>query len=196
MARELAEQLLVLAQRLQDPVYLIELPGTGEYALLAGRVCPARVYLERLPSTTSSSTALWHSCMGRIRRSFASPMRPGRCGCLAIRTRPAGEAPRRSRWPRSLSHSPSLAVALPWASYLHQSCREVLLVQERAEALMGLAAEQGFQWWLAVGTIRRDCIGRAGETGRRRDGPAAPGAGRLLDHRGRAGTDVLACPPG
>src|SRR4029450_14123461 len=30
------------------------------------------------------------------------------------------------------------------------------MVQERAEALMGLAAEQGFQWWLAVGTTFRD----------------------------------------
>ena len=99
---------------------------------------------------------------------------------------------------QELSHSPSLAVALPWASYLHQACREVPLVQERAEALMGLAAEQdfsgGWQWELFSG-LR---IGRAGETGRRRDGPAAPGAGRLLDHRvdHRGRSDVLACPPG
>jgi adenylate cyclase len=57
---------------------------------------------------------------------------------------------------QGLSHSPSLAVALVWAAYLHQSCRDVPRVQERAEALMGLAAEQGFQYWLAVGTIFRD----------------------------------------
>jgi predicted ATPase len=30
------------------------------------------------------------------------------------------------------------------------------MVQERAEALMGLAAEQGFQFWVAAGTMRRD----------------------------------------
>ena len=57
---------------------------------------------------------------------------------------------------QELSHSPSLAVALVWATHLHQSYRDVLMVQERAEALMGLAAEQGFQLWVAVGTTRRD----------------------------------------
>jgi hypothetical protein len=57
---------------------------------------------------------------------------------------------------QELSHSPSLAVSLPWAAYLHQSCQEVLMVQERAEALMGLAAEQGFSYWLVVGTFFRD----------------------------------------
>src|SRR4029450_13873520 len=60
------------------------------------------------------------------------------------------------RLAQELSHSPSLAIALPWAAFLHQSCREVPMVQERAEALMALAAEQGFQLWLAVGTTRRD----------------------------------------
>jgi predicted ATPase len=57
---------------------------------------------------------------------------------------------------QELSHSPTLAVALVWVTFLHQCCREVPLVQERAEAIMGLAAEQGFQFWLAVGTARRD----------------------------------------
>ena len=57
---------------------------------------------------------------------------------------------------QELSHSPSLAVALAWTTLLHQSCRDVPMVQEYAEALMGLAAEQGFSLWLAVGTIRRD----------------------------------------
>ena len=51
-----------------------------------------------------------------------------------------------------------------WATYLHQSCRDVPRVQERAEALMGLAAEQGFPYWLAVGTIFAGLgLGPAGE---------------------------------
>jgi predicted ATPase len=56
---------------------------------------------------------------------------------------------------QELSHSPSLANALTWTTYLHQSCREVPMVQERAEALIGLAVEQGFPYWLALGTILR-----------------------------------------
>jgi adenylate cyclase len=80
---------------------------------------------------------------------------------------------------QELSHSPSLANALTWATLLHQSCREVLMVQERAEALIRLAAEQGFQLWLAVGTARRDWAlvqqGRqsAEEMARLHQGPAA-----------------------
>src|SRR5262245_57096880 len=71
------------------------------------------------------------------------------------------------------------------------------MVQERAEALLRLAAEQGFSLWLAVGNIRRDwALVQQGETERRGSGPAAPGAGRLLGFRGRAGTGVLACPLG
>jgi predicted ATPase len=54
-----------------------------------------------------------------------------------------------------LSHSHSLAVALTWRAYLYQSCQELSMVQEHAEALTRLAAEQGFPYWLALGTILR-----------------------------------------
>jgi predicted ATPase len=48
VARELAEQLLVLAQRLQDPVYLIEAyRALGSTLFWLGEFAPARVYLEQ-----------------------------------------------------------------------------------------------------------------------------------------------------
>jgi predicted ATPase len=52
-----------------------------------------------------------------------------------------------------MSHFHSLALALTWAIYLHQARGELHAVQERVEALGALAAEQGFPYWLALGTI-------------------------------------------
>jgi len=52
-----------------------------------------------------------------------------------------------------MSHFHSLALALTWAIYLHQARGELQTVQERVEALVALAAEQRFPYWLALGTI-------------------------------------------
>ena len=52
-----------------------------------------------------------------------------------------------------MSHFHSLALALTWAIYLHQARGELQAVQERVEALVTLAAEQRFPYWLALGTI-------------------------------------------
>src|SRR5262249_32091689 len=46
----------------------------------------------------------------------------------------------------------SLAYALGDAAWLHALRREGPLARERAEALITLATEQGFPWWLAWGT--------------------------------------------
>jgi TOMM system kinase/cyclase fusion protein len=158
VARELAEQLLVLAQRLQDPMHLIEAyRALGNTLFWLGEFAPARVYLEQ-------AIALYDVQQHRS-LAFLYGTDPA-VVCLSYAARALwllgypDQARRRSAealtLAQELSHSPSLAVSLPWAAYLHQSCREVLMVQERAEALMGLAAEQGFQWWLAMGTFFRD----------------------------------------
>ena len=158
VAHELAEQLLVLAQRLQDPVYLIEAyRALGNTLFWLGEFAPARVYLEQAIALYDvqqhrSLAFLYGTDPAVICLSYAA-------WALWLLGYP-DQARRRSAealtLAQELSHSPSLAVALVWATYLHQSCRDVLMVQERAEALMGLAAEQGFQLWLAVGTTRRD----------------------------------------
>src|SRR5262249_55262920 len=47
----------------------------------------------------------------------------------------------------------SLGYALCWAAVFHQFRREVRAVQERAEAAMSLAMEQGFLLWVAYSSI-------------------------------------------
>ena len=155
---ELAEQLLVLAQRLQDPVHLIEAyRALGNTLFWLGEFAPARGYLEQAIALYDfqqhrSLAFLYGTDPAVVCLSYAA-------WALWLLGYP-DQARRRSAealtLAQELSHSPSLAVALAWAASLHQSCREVLMVQERAEALMALATEQGFQWWLAVGTARRD----------------------------------------
>jgi adenylate cyclase len=158
VVRELAEQLLVLAQRLQDPVHLIEAHrALGNTLFWLGEFAPARGHLEQGIALYDfqqhrSLAFLYGTDPAVICLSYAAT-------ALWLLGYP-DQARRRSAealtLAQELSHSPSLAVALVWAATLHQSCRDVPLVQERAEALMGLAAEQGFQFWLAVGTVQRD----------------------------------------
>jgi predicted ATPase len=58
-------------------------------------------------------------------------------------------------WAREWAYPMGLAAALPFAAFLHQYRREVLLVQERAETAMTLSREQGFVYTLAQSTILR-----------------------------------------
>jgi predicted ATPase len=56
---------------------------------------------------------------------------------------------------QELNHPFSLALALVHAALVHHFRREAQAVQERTEALMTLSNEQGFQHWLAYGSILR-----------------------------------------
>src|SRR5262249_42936600 len=56
---------------------------------------------------------------------------------------------------QELSHPLSLAVALFYSAWLYQSYGEVHVAQERAEAEIALCTEQGFAYWLPLGTILR-----------------------------------------
>ena len=56
---------------------------------------------------------------------------------------------------RDLSHPFSLAFALTYAAVLYYFRREGKPTQEWAEATIALASEQGFPFWLAMGTMLR-----------------------------------------
>src|SRR5262249_13066004 len=56
---------------------------------------------------------------------------------------------------QELSHPYSVAQALFFAAELHHLRQEAQAVRERAEAVITLAAEQGFPFWLAQGTSLR-----------------------------------------
>jgi predicted ATPase len=71
---------------------------------------------------------------------------------------------------QELSHPYSLGSALGFAAMLAQCRREAHATQEHADAMVALAAEQGFVQWLAMSTV---CRGWAlAAQGRREDGAA------------------------
>src|SRR5262249_32155974 len=56
---------------------------------------------------------------------------------------------------QQIAHPFSLGYALNWAAMCHQFRREVHATQERAEAVIRLAMDQGFPLWMAFGAILR-----------------------------------------
>jgi predicted ATPase len=69
---------------------------------------------------------------------------------------------------RELWHPFSLAPVLDHAAWLHQYRREGRLTQEQAEAAIALSTEQGFPFFLALGTLMRGWA--LAEQGRRTEG--------------------------
>src|SRR5262249_17772205 len=150
--RELAEQLLILAQRDQDQTLLVQAYlALGATLYMLGELVPAHEYLEqslalcdsqkhRLPaslhlgdvgvaSLSYAAWVLWH--LGypdqALQRSHEA---------LALA--------------QELARPVTLAFALGSAALFHQLHREVEVVKERAEAVIALSSEQGFPHWLAL----------------------------------------------
>jgi class 3 adenylate cyclase/predicted ATPase len=157
-ARELGEQMLRLAQSVQDPVLLLgahyaletSLCFLGEFALARAHVeqgvtlyDPQQhhsytfVYGGQAPGIlclSNGAYVLW--LLGypdqALKRSYEA---------LALA--------------QGLSHPPSLAFALIGADVLHNFRREGQVAQERAEAAIALANEQGFPFPLTSGFVHR-----------------------------------------
>jgi DNA-binding winged helix-turn-helix (wHTH) protein/predicted ATPase len=153
MARELAEQCLLLAQHLQDVRLLQEAHMVlGSTLLHLGEHVSARTYLEQ-------GIALYDSQQCRI-LAFSRGTDPG-VGCLSRVAWTlwmlgyAEQAEARSRealaLAQDMSHAYSLAFALHFAGLLHQCRREVQIVRERAEAEIALSTAHGFVEWLEGG---------------------------------------------
>jgi len=154
-AREFAEQGLSLAQSVHDPIYLMwahRMQGDLLYRL--GEFALAREHLEQ-------GIALYNS---QERRSYGVLDDPA-VYCLSFAAYTlwflgyADQALQRSHealsLARELSHPHSLAFALCFAAMVHQHRREGQAAQERAEAAIRLATEQGFPHWVASGTALR-----------------------------------------
>jgi predicted ATPase len=157
-ARMLGERLLSLAQQVHDTALLLEahhalwptLSSTGEFAA-------ARAHLEQ-------GRALYGPQQHRSHALLYGGHDPGVC-CLShaawslwILGYPdqALQSMREAlTLAYELAHPYSLAVALRFATALHQSRRKQQAVRERAAALMALATEQGFAQELARAIILR-----------------------------------------
>jgi class 3 adenylate cyclase/predicted ATPase len=172
-ARELGEQILSIAQSVQDPALLVE----GHHALW-----PALFHLGELPLARThleQGIALYDSQQHGSLAFLYGGHDPGVC-CRGVGASALwlcgypDQALTRSQealtLAQGLSHPLSLAVALHFAAYLHLFRREGQAAQERAEALITLSREQGFALPLAWGTIYRS--GALAEQGQLEEGIA------------------------
>jgi predicted ATPase/class 3 adenylate cyclase len=154
-ALELAQEFLTLAQRVQDPLRLRGAHWLLGGALLElGELAPARAHEEAGLALHAShrdrSRALLYrqggevSCLRRLARILWLLGYPDQA-LSSIHT-----ALTRAQ---ELARPFSLAEAFYHAACLHQLRREVFQTQERAEAAMALARDQGFPSWLLYSTI-------------------------------------------
>jgi class 3 adenylate cyclase/tetratricopeptide (TPR) repeat protein len=153
--RELGEQCLTLAQRLQDPTLLLWGHGVlGITLWQLGEFAPATAHLAQgiaLYDAQQHYPLYVGTDPGVLLFSYA-----------AITLWPLGypdQALQRSRESLTLahqrSHAFSLVQALNYAALLHQYRREVDAARTHAEAALDLSHAQGFTQRLAVGMIHR-----------------------------------------
>ncbi len=172
-ARDLAEQLLHLAQNVQDPALLLEVQLVlGATLFFLGEFAPARAHLDQ-------GMTLYDP---RKHRSLVLPYSVADPGvvCLSYAAWTLwhlgypDQAMKKSHealtLARELSHPFSLAFAMDFAAWLHQYRREGQAAKEQAEAAMTLSTEHGFPHWVAMGTILRG--GALAEQGQGEEGIA------------------------
>jgi len=157
-AHELGEQMLRLAQRVQDPAFLVGAHyAQGGSLFYLGEVAPAREHYEQVitlsdPQQHRSYALLYGIDLGVVSRGMVAAW------VLWVLGYP-DQALERMRdaftLAQELSHPRSVALALDLAAVLHLYRREGQLAQERAEAAITLSTEQGFPFWVAWGTMLR-----------------------------------------
>jgi class 3 adenylate cyclase/predicted ATPase len=156
-AQELGEQLLSLAQRAQDTTLLVEgHRALGDTLFYLGELVPAHAHFEQ--AMTFYDHQQHHSYVVLYGQDPAVACLSYTALALWLLGYPDRARERSSAaltLAQELSHPYSQALALNLAATLHQYCREGLVVQEGAEAVIALSSEQGFLFRVAWGTLLR-----------------------------------------
>jgi predicted ATPase len=153
--RELSEQLMRLAQSVQDP-YLLSVAhmALGCTLSLLGELTSARPLLEQAivlydpqkhPRPTVNTADPRVDCL-----SYLAGWTLWQLGYPDQALQRSHEAVALAE---GLSHPFSLAYALGGAAVFHLLRREEQLARKRAEEVITLSTEQGFPYWLAFGTM-------------------------------------------
>jgi predicted ATPase len=156
-AQALGEQLLSLAQQVQDSAMLVAAHrAVGATLFWLGAVASAHTHLAQGITLYDlqqhrASAFLYGEDTGVFCRSYAT-MTLWLLGYLDQGLTRSQEAVTLAQ---QIAHPFSLDYALCWAAVFHQCRREGRATQERAEAAMSLAMEQGFPLLVAVGSTMR-----------------------------------------
>jgi predicted ATPase len=157
LAHALGEQLLTLAQQVQDSAMLLAAHrALGATLFLLGAVASAYTNFAQGialydPQQHRASVFLHGQDSGVLCRSQAA----WALWSLGYPAQGLARSQEAVTLAQHSGHPFSLGFAWCWAGVFHQWRREVRAVQERAEAACRLAMDQGFPAWLAQGAILR-----------------------------------------
>jgi class 3 adenylate cyclase/predicted ATPase len=155
IAHALGEQLLDLAQQTQDSAMLMAAHAALGMTLFSlGAVAAAHTHF-------AQGIALYDSQQHRAHRRMLWHGAVVTCHSLAARALWSLGYPDQAlernheavTLAQQMAYPFSLSFALSLAAIFHQFHREVRAVQDRVEAVMSLAQEQGFSYWVAVGSL-------------------------------------------
>jgi len=156
--RALGEQLLSLAQRLEDPDLLLEAHHALWTSLFSGgELAAARMHQEQ-------GLRLYDPQRHRTHAALYSGHDPGVCcryraaptlWLLGYPDQAVASSQAALALAQQLAHPFSLALALYWAAVLHHLCREASPTQARAEAAITIATDQEYLQQLAQATPLR-----------------------------------------
>jgi class 3 adenylate cyclase/predicted ATPase len=157
MAHALGEQLLTLAQHTQDSARLVAAHrALGATLLLLGAADVAHTHFAQGmalydPAQHRASVFQHGEDSGVICQFYAA----WALWYLGYPEQALARSQEAVPLAQQIRHPFSLGFALVFAAMVHQYRREVRAVQERAEAAIRLAQEQGFPHWMAQGSILR-----------------------------------------
>jgi predicted ATPase len=156
-ARELGEQILTLAEQVQDAAMLVVVHRIlGSKLFYAGAVADAHTHF-------AQGIALYDSQQHHVAGLLYGEDDRVACRSFAARTlwflgypdQGLAQSQQGVTLAQQRAHPLSLDSALRQAAMFHQFRREVRVAQERAEASIRLATEQGLPYWIAFGTLLR-----------------------------------------
>jgi class 3 adenylate cyclase/predicted ATPase len=156
-AHALGEQLLTLAQQVQDPSMLVAAHRAGGMTLFwMGAVASAQTHFAQGialydPTHNRASTFLYGEDAGVICHIYAA----WTLWMLGYPEQGLARSQEAMMLAQQSAHPYSRSFALCCAAIFHQFRREARWTQERADAVILLAQEQGFPQWRAQGSIVR-----------------------------------------
>jgi predicted ATPase len=157
---KLGEQLLGMAQRLQDPALLLEAHHVvGSVAVLFGDLVTARAHLQQALTLYNPHQHRSHAFLyGHDPRVCCLCFEASALWRLGYPDQALKSMQDALTFAQELGHPFSQGLALTYAAGLHQLRREVQATHRRAAELVALSREQGFLIWLPLGTAAQGWV--------------------------------------
>jgi class 3 adenylate cyclase/predicted ATPase len=157
LAQRLDEDLLRVSRQRNDlPGLVLGHGSTGRTLFYMGRFASSRLHLEEAFALydCDSHRSLTHQ-IGFQPRVGSQAVIGIVLFCLGFPDRALAQSNAAIALARRLVHPPSLAASLAWGATLLSAVGDNSALGERTEELAAVTSEQGFPYWLAVGTIYR-----------------------------------------